>query len=157
MQYYFPSFVILSPNNITMEQPPVNHLFYHCNSVEQFHTRGTRVSVLNHMPVKLWVHAAIFSRACNAIFVFLLPARGKIAVCIMPATLTATMSGNAKNCCRKSKSFNFSLQHFQDCTSKISENWKLQRLSLMFTRNAIILFKLTIKTSQNRDPRNLIN
>ena len=84
---------------------------------------------------------------CNFCFFVALPARGKSTACIMPATLTAKMSGNAKNCCRKSKSFNFSLQHFQDCTSKISENWKLQRLSLMFTNNAIILFKLA-KTTQ---------
>ena len=38
------------PRTISPWNSLPNHLFYHCNSVEQFRTR---VSVLNHMPVNL--------------------------------------------------------------------------------------------------------
>ena len=38
------------PQTISQWNSLPNHLFYHCNSIEQFRTR---VSVLNHMPVNL--------------------------------------------------------------------------------------------------------
>ena len=66
----------------------------------------------------------------------------------MPATLAAMIYGNAKNCCRKLKSFKvlkFFLQHFDDYTSKISKNSKIAEFIILVPSQC----KNPIQISQN--------